>query len=386
MNTTALMNTYGQRPLTIDKGAGCFLWDIDGKQYLDALAGIAVCGLGHCHPAIVNAIKAQAETLIHISNLYNLPVQQKAGEDICRVSGMDKVFFSNSGAEANEAAIKIARKFGSERGIVVPTIITANNSFHGRTMATLTATGNSKIKQGFTPLLEGFAHVPYNDVEAVAAFSNNSDIVAVMVEPIQGEGGIQIPDSTYLNALRKLCDDNDWLLIADEIQTGNARTGHHFAYMANNIFPDILTTAKGLGNGLPIGACLTRGKANDILQPGNHGSTYGGNPVACAAVSSVIEVIEKTHLCDHVNKMHTYFSEGFKHALANKAQVKAYRQKGMMIGIELHQPCSELVGLAADKGLLINVTAGSVIRLLPPLIMNESQADQVIEILSALIH
>ena len=379
------MNTYGQRPLTIDKGAGCFLWDIDGKQYLDALAGIAVCGLGHCHPAVVDAIKAQAETLIHTSNLYNLPVQQQAGEDICRVSGMDKVFFSNSGAEANEAAIKIARKFGSEKGIVIPTIITANNSFHGRTMATLTATGNSKIKQGFAPLLEGFEHVPYNDVEAVAAHSGNPDIVAVMVEPIQGEGGIQIPDANYLNALRELCDNNDWLLIVDEIQTGNARTGYHFAYMANNIFPDILTTAKGLGNGLPIGACLTRGKANDILQPGNHGSTYGGNPVACAAVISVIEVIEKTHLCDHVNKMHAYFTKGFQRALANKTQVKEYRQKGMMIGIELHQPCTELVGLAADKGLLINVTAGCVIRLLPPLIMNESQADQVIEIISSLI-
>jgi acetylornithine/N-succinyldiaminopimelate aminotransferase len=386
MNTTALMNTYGQRPITIDKGAGCFLWDIDGKQYLDALAGIAVCGLGHCHPAVVNAIKAQAETLIHTSNLYNLPVQQQAGEDICRVSGMDKVFFSNSGAEANEAAIKIARKFGSEKGIVIPTIITANNSFHGRTMATLTATGNSKIKQGFAPLLEGFEHVPYNDVGAVAAHSNNPDIVAVMVEPIQGEGGIRIPDANYLNALRELCDNNDWLLIVDEIQTGNARTGLHFAYMANSIFPDILTTAKGLGNGLPIGACLTRGKANDILQPGNHGSTYGGNPVACAAVISVIEVIEKTHLCDHVNKMHTYFTNGFQQALANKTQVKEYRQKGMMIGIELHQPCTELVGLAADKGLLINVTAGNVIRLLPPLIMNESQADQVIEIISSLIY
>lgn len=386
MNTTALMNTYGQRPLTIDKGAGCFLWDTDGKQYLDALAGIAVCGLGHCHPAVVNAIKAQADTLIHISNLYNLPVQQKAGEHLCRVSGMDKVFFSNSGAEANEAAIKIARKFGSEKGIIVPTIITANNSFHGRTMATLTATGNSKIKQGFTPLLEGFEHVPYNDVAAIAAHSNNPDIVAVMVEPIQGEGGIHIPDANYLNALRQLCDDNDWLLIVDEIQTGNARTGHHFAYMANNIHPDVLTTAKGLGNGLPIGACLTRGKANDILQPGNHGSTYGGNPVACAAVISVIEVIEKTQLCDHVNKMHAYFTQGFQQALANKTQVKEYRQKGMMIGIELHQPCTELVGLAADKGLLINVTAGSVIRLLPPLIMNEAQADQVIAIISSLIH
>jgi acetylornithine aminotransferase len=385
MNTTALMNTYGQRPLTIEKGAGCFLWDTDGKQYLDALAGIAVCGLGHCHPSVAKAIKEQVDTLIHTSNLYNLPTQQKAGNEICRVSGMDKVFFTNSGAEANEAAIKIARKYGNEKGIVIPTIITALNSFHGRTMATLTATGNSKIKQGFTPLLEGFEYVPFNDIEAIAAHSNNPDIVAVMVEPIQGEGGIQIPDTDYLNSLRELCDNNDWLLITDEIQTGNARTGHHFAYQANNILPDILTTAKGLGNGLPIGACLTSGKANDILQPGNHGSTYGGNPVACAAVISVIEVIEKTHLCEHVNKMGEYFTAGFHKALANKTQLKEYRQKGMMIGIELNEPCTELVGFAADKGLLINVTAGNIIRLLPPLIMNESQADQVIEIISSLI-
>ncbi len=385
MNTTALMNTYGQRPLTLEKGAGCFVWDTDGKQYLDALAGIAVCGLGHCHPTLVSAITKQAETLIHTSNLYNLPVQQKAAEDICRVSGMEKVFFTNSGAEANEAAIKIARKYGNDKGVIVPTIITTANSFHGRTMATLTATGNSKIKQGFAPLLEGFEHVPYNDIEAISAHSNNPDIVAVMVEPVQGEGGIQIPDSDYLNKLRELCDNNDWLLILDEIQTGNARTGRHFAYQANNILPDVLTTAKGLANGMPIGACLTRAKTNDVLQPGNHGSTYGGNPVACAVVSSVIDVIETTKLCAQVNSIADYFAKGFEAALANKTQVKAYRQKGMMIGIELNEPCPELVGLAAKKGLLMNVTAGSVIRLLPPLIMTEAQADQVIEIVSSLI-
>lgn len=385
MNTTALMNTYGQRPLTLEKGAGCLVWDTNGKQYLDALAGIAVCGLGHCHPTLVDTIKKQAETLIHTSNLYNLPPQQKAAEDICRASGMEKVFFSNSGAEANEAAIKIARKYGNDKGIVVPTIITANNSFHGRTMATLTATGNAKIKQGFAPLLEGFEHVPFNDIEAIAAHSNNPDIVAVMVEPIQGEGGIQIPDSNYLNKLRELCDSNEWLLILDEIQTGNARTGYHFAYQANHILPDILTTAKGLANGMPIGACLTRAKANDILQPGNHGSTYGGNPVACAVVSSVIDVIENTNLCAQVKSISEYFAKGFEAALAHKTQVKEYRQKGMMIGIELNEPCPELVGLAAEKGLLMNVTAGSVIRLLPPLIMSEAQADEVIDIVSSLI-
>jgi len=380
------MNTYGERALTLVKGSGCRVWDDEGKDYLDALAGIAVCGLGHCHPAVTAAIAAQSSTLLHTSNLYNLPAQQQAADDLCRVSGMERAFFSNSGAEANEAAIKIARKYGKEKGVVVPTIITMNNSFHGRTMATLSATANPKVKQGFTPLLEGFIHVPFNDIDAIEALSNHNDIVAILVEPVQGEGGIQIADDTYLPALRKLCDKNDWLLMLDEIQSGNARTGTHFAHQAYGIKPDVLTTAKGLGNGFPVGACLTQGKTNAILQPGNHGSTYGGNPVACAVVSAVINTIETEQLCSQVSALGHYFAEGFKQAFSDKTEVKEFRQKGLMIGIELNRPCPELVKQAADKGLLINVTAGNVIRLLPPLIMSEAEADQVIEIIASLIN
>lgn len=385
MNSATLMNTYGDRALTLVKGSGCYVWDDQGKKYLDALSGIAVCGLGHCHPAVTEAIKQQSSTLLHTSNLYNLPAQQQAAEDLCRVSGMERIFFSNSGAEANEAAIKIARKYGNEKGIAVPTIITMSNSFHGRTMATLTATANPKVKQGFTPLLEGFIHVPFNDIRAIEELSSNPDIVAILVEPVQGEGGIQIPDESYLPALRALCDQHDWLLMLDEIQSGNGRSGHHFAYQAYDFKPDVLTTAKGLGNGVPIGACLTQGKTNAILQPGNHGSTYGGNPLACSVVSAVINTIEQEQLCSRAHALGEYFAKGFAHALSAKTQLKEFRQKGLLIGIELDQPCPEIVSQAADKGLLLNVTAGSVIRLLPPLIMTDSQADEVISIVASLI-
>lgn len=379
------MNTYGNRSLTMVKGQGCRAWDTDGKEYLDALSGIAVCGLGHCHPAITQAVSEQVATLVHTSNLYNLPAQQAAGDALCRVSEMDQVFFSNSGAEANEAALKIARKYGNNKGINTPTVITMEGSFHGRTMATLTATGNTKVKTGFTPLVEGFVHVPFNDIDAVKALSNHSDVVAVMVEPVQGEGGIRPAAVHYLQALRQLCDQNDWLLILDEIQTGNGRTGYHFAHHAAAIKPDVMTTAKGLGNGLPVGACLTQGKANNILQPGNHGSTYGGNPVACAAVSAVIQTFEDEHIIEAVRENSEYLKQGFKRALADKKTVKDYRQSGFMIGIELDHDCGHLVAEAADKGLLINVTAGTVIRLLPPLIMDKPDIDTMITIVASLI-
>jgi len=383
--TSSLMNTYGNRALTIVKGEGCRVWDDNGKEYLDALSGIAVCGLGHCHRAITQAVSEQAATLVHTSNLYNLPVQQQAGEALCKVSGMDQVFFSNSGAEANEAAIKIARKFGNNKGISSPTVITMEGSFHGRTMATLTATGNAKVKTGFTPLLEGFVHVPFDDISAVEALSNNDSIVAILVEPVQGEGGIRVPADDYLKKLRRICDQNDWLLMVDEIQTGNGRTGHHFAHHAAGIKPDVMSTAKGLGNGLPVGACLTHGKANNILQPGNHGSTYGGNPIACAAVSAVIETMIKENIVEAVREKGAYFKAGFTEALALKNTVKEYRQRGFMIGIELDHDCTDLVGKAADKGLLINVTAGNVIRLLPPLIMSAQDIDTTIRIVASLI-
>ena len=385
MHTQALMNNYGVRQLTLVKGEGCTLWDDQGNTYLDALAGIAVCGLGHCHPAITEAVSHQLQTLVHTSNLYNLPVQQKAAEGLCEASGMDKVFFCNSGTEANEAAIKLARKYGHEHGISHPVIITTHGSFHGRTMGGLSATGNTKAHENFTPLLEGFIHVPYNDVDAIKALSDQTNIVAILVEPVQGEGGIQTPDNTYLTQLRSLCDQNNWLLMLDEIQTGNARTGHYFAHQAYDFKPDVLTTAKGLGNGIPVGACLSQGSTNDIFQAGNHGSTYGGNPIACAAVSAVNRIIKEDDMLNQVDTLANYFAEGFNTSLANKNTVKEIRQRGLMIGIELDHPCADLVQRAADKSVLLNVTASSVIRLLPPFIMTQSQADQVIETVSSLI-
>lgn len=386
MSTTALMNTYGNRTLTLVRGEACRVWDIDGNEYLDALSGIAVCGLGHCHPAVTEAITQQAQQLLHTSNLYNLPPQQQAAELLAELSGMDRVFFSNSGAEANEAAIKIARKYGNEKGITTPTIVTMTNSFHGRTMATLTATGNPKVKTGFAPLVEGFIEIPYNDINALEQLTNNPNIVAVMLEPVQGEGGIQIPHDDYLPALRALCDQNDWLLMLDEIQTGNGRTGQYYAFQHYDFYPDVMTTAKGLGNGMPIGACMTRGKTNDILQPGNHGSTYGGNPVACAAVTAVLQTLQQQSLSQHAEELGKYFHQSLTTALSNKASVKEIRNKGLMIGIELNEPCAELVQQAADKGVLLNVTAGSVIRLLPPLVISHSDIDQVVDVLSELIH
>jgi acetylornithine aminotransferase len=384
------MDNYGNRTLTLVKGDGCRVWDADGKEYVDALAGIAVCGLGHCHPAVTTAITEQASQLLHTSNLYNLPAQQQAAQLLCELSGMEKVFFSNSGAEANEAAIKIARKYGNEKNIATPTIITTSNSFHGRTMATLSATGNNKVKAGFAPLVAGFLEVPYDDIDAIKNQIGNHNIVAILVEPIQGEGGIQIPDAAYLPQLRKICDQQDWLLMLDEIQTGNGRTGYYYAFQQYDFLPDVLTTAKGLGNGMPIGACLTQGKTSTILQPGNHGSTYGGNPVACAAVSAVLNTLKEQQLCQRAQQLGEYFNQQLHAALRpnakiNHAKVKEIRQQGLMIGIELHNPCAELVQQAADHGLLINVTAGSVIRLLPPLIMTDAQADTVISILTTLI-
>lgn len=371
------MNTYGQRSTTLVKGEGAFVWDNNGKRYLDALSGIAVCGLGHCHPAVTEAISRQASTLVHVSNLYLVEPQVALAEMLTRLAGMDNVFFSNSGAEANEAAIKIARKYGQQKGISAPEVITAQSSFHGRTMATLSATGNDKIKAGFAPLVSGFKHVPYNDINAIkAAASDNT--VAVMVEPIQGEGGIRVPSEGYLQALRALCDDHGWLLIFDEIQTGNGRTGTYFAWQHTNVRPDVLTTAKGLANGLPLGACMAAGPAAEIFQPGNHGSTFGGNPVACAAALATLKTIESEQLCQQASELGSYIIAGFKEALSNNPHVVDIRGLGLMIGIELDKPCPELVANAMAKGLLINVTATNTIRLLPPLIITHEQADIVI--------
>lgn len=381
----ALMNTYGHRDLTLVRGQGCRVWDDKGNEYLDSFAGIAVCGLGHCHPVVTKAIADQASRLLHTSNWYNLLPPQQAAEKLRSISGLDRVFFANSGAEANEAAIKIARKVGNGRGVATPTIVTMHNAFHGRTLATLTATGGAKIGNGFQPLVEGFRQVPFNDITAVEALSNDPNIVAVMLEPIQGEGGIRIADSEYLGQLRTLCDRQRWLLILDEVQSGNGRSGCYFAYQHCDWTPDIVTTAKGLGNGIPIGACVAKGVAAEALQPGDHGSTYGGNPVACAAANAVMETILTDDLCRRATTMGQYLMDAFSAVFADKSSVVDIRQQGLLIGIELDHDGRYLVKKAAAKGLLINVTAGSVVRLLPPLIIGHSEADQIIGTLKELI-
>lgn len=381
----SLMNTYGERAITLVKGEGPYVWDDQGTRYLDGLSGIAVCGLGHCHNAVSEAVTAQVNALVHVSNLYLVKPQVELAELLIEITGMDCVFFSNSGAEANEAAIKIARKYGNDQGISRPQIITAQSSFHGRTMATLSATGNDKIKAGFSPLLEGFSHVPFNDINAIkeAATANT---VAIMVEPIQGEGGINVPSEGYLKALRTLCDENKWLLILDEIQTGNGRTGSYFHYQQHDILPDVVTTAKGLANGFPLGACLARGAAASVLQPGNHGSTFGGNPIACAAGCATVKTILQENLCDNAQEIGQYLLQRFKEELQENHHVVDIRGKGLMLGIELDIPCAALVAKAMQKQFLMNVTAGNTIRLLPPLTLNKTQADDIISIVTQLIH
>lgn len=376
---TTLMSTYGTRTLTLTKGAGSRVWDNQGKSYLDAISGIAVCGLGYSHPAITAAISEQAAQLLHVSNLYNIPQQQRLADLLIEQSGMDKAFFSNSGAEANEAAIKIARKYGNDRGVKNPAIIVMSNSFHGRTLATLSATGNTKVQIGFEPLVEGFIRVPFNDVAAVrAAAAEHDNIVAILVEPVQGEGGVRVPAADYLNHLRTICDEQNWLLMLDEIQTGNGRTGTYFAYQHNGILPDVVTTAKGLGNGVPIGACLARGVAADVLQPGNHGTTFGGNPLACSAGIAVIETIKTENLIARVKQLGEKLLADFKAALAGNAKVTDIRGLGLMIGIELNAPCAELVEKGRAKGLLINVTSVNTIRLLPTFILTDAEAEELV--------
>jgi acetylornithine/N-succinyldiaminopimelate aminotransferase len=386
-----LMKTYAPLDITFEHGEGAYLWDTNKQQYLDALCGIAVCGLGHAHPAITKTISEQAGKLLHTSNLYLIDNQQHLADQLCDISGMDRVFFSNSGAEANEAAIKIARLFGHKNNIDSPNIIVMENSFHGRTMATLSATGNRKVQAGFEPLVQGFIRAPYNNIDAIKNIAeNNNNVVAILVEPIQGEGGIQIPEQNYLNQLREICDQQNWLLMLDEIQTGMARTGEWFAFQHNNIQPDVMTLAKALGNGVPIGACLANEKAGDIFQPGNHGSTFGGNPLMCATASTVIDTIKSENLQTNASKMGDYILSAFKDKLDQLDGVSEIRGLGLMIGIELDtaylkQDCTELVKLALQQHLLINVTAGNVIRLLPPLILDQQQADTIVNTVSKLV-
>lgn len=372
--------------VTFDHGEGAILWDTDGKQYLDALAGIAVCGLGHAHPAVASAISEQASKLIHTSNLYQIANQQLLADELCRLSGLDSVFFSNSGAEANEAAIKIARMYGNTRGIPSPNIIVMENSFHGRTMATLSATGNRNVQAGFEPLVQGFIRAPFNNIEAIEHIAgNSSNVVAVMVEPIQGEAGINMPDADYLNRLRKICDDNNWLLILDEIQTGMGRTGKWFAYQHNGILPDIMTLAKSLGNGVPIGACIANQKAAEVMKPGSHGSTFGGNPLACAAGLAVINTITGQNLVERAAMIGSLLKEKLTEVIGDVDGVTEIRGQGLMIGIQLEKPCKQLMSEALQHGLLISVQAEHVIRLLPPLTISEEQIDTLTTVLSSLV-
>jgi len=381
-----IMNTYGRQDVAFERGEGCYLWDTEGKKYLDALGGIAVCALGHAHPAVTEAISKQAAQLIHTSNIYRIPAQEELAAKLCKVSGMENVFFGNSGAEANEAAIKLARLFGHHKNIQIPEIIVMDHSFHGRTLATLSATGNRKIHAGFEPLVHGFIRVPYNDLDAIRQVASNSkNVIAVLVEPIQGEGGINIPDADYLNGIREICDNNDWLMMLDEIQTGMCRTGKWFAHQHNNIKPDVITIAKSLGNGFPIGACLATDKAAKLFQPGNHGSTYGGNPLACHVASTVIDTLEKIDANTQASEMGTYLINEFQKQLSDHDNIIDIRGTGLMLAIQLDRPCAELVAIAIEQGLLINVTAQSVIRLLPPLIITKQEADELVDKLTHII-
>ena len=384
--SNALMSTYKRLPVSFERGEGAWLWDTEGKRYLDALSGIAVCSLGHAHPAVQKAICNQAGKLLHTSNLYTIPLQEQLGDRLVTLSGLERVFFANSGAEANEAAIKIARLYGHQKGIKTPTIVVMEQSFHGRTLATLTATGNRKVQAGFEPLVQGFVRVPYGDIDSLRTIAENSDnVVAVLVEPVQGEGGINIPPEGYLKQIRELCTANQWLMMLDEIQTGIGRSGRLFAYQHEGILPDVVTLAKALGNGMPIGACLAGTQAAEVFGPGNHGTTFGGNPLACAAALAVLDIVEKNALAERAEKLGAKLLNDFADALADVAGVEEIRGLGLLIGIELDRPCGELVTRALDAGLLINVTADSVIRLLPPLIMDNVDADLLVERLANLI-
>jgi acetylornithine aminotransferase len=382
------MSNYLPLDVTFVSGNGCWLTDKSGKQYLDALSGVGVVNLGHCHPDITESIVVQAETLLHTSNWYHIEHQEALAERLCSVANMDNVFFANSGAEANEAAIKIARLFAQQKGIYEPVIISANESFHGRTMATLSATGNSKIQEGFSPLLSEFIHVEFDDIEAISKHTSNGNVVAVMLEPIQGEAGVVIPEPEYLNKVKSLCEKNDWLLILDEVQTGMGRTGKMFAHQYNNITPDLLTLAKGLGNGVPIGACLAKGRAAKLFTAGKHGSTFGGNPLVSKVALSVLDVIENDSVLANVGKMSQYIQTKLENELSDIPAVLSVRIKGLMIGIGLDEKLidtTKLMQKALDDQLLINI-AGSSIRLLPPLIITTDEVDILINKIVQLIN
>ena len=383
---SALMQTYARLPVTFSHGEGVYLYDTRGRRYLDAIAGIAVNGLGHAHPAVTAAIRQQADKLVHTSNLYRIEAQERLGEALTAVAGMENCFFGNSGAEANEAAIKLARLYGHQRRIDKPAIVVLEGAFHGRTLATLSATGNRKIQAGFEPLVTGFIRAPRNDVPALRQIAaHNPGVVAVLLEPIQGESGVHALSPEYLRAVREICDEQEWLLMLDEVQTGNGRTGHYFACQGLGLVPDVITTAKGLGNGVPIGACLARGAAASVLGTGQHGSTFGGNPLACAAGLAVVQTITAGKLADNATAMGRLITEQLLDDEAAAANIVEIRGRGLMIGVELHKDCGELVQRALEAGLLINVTAGNTIRLLPPLVINRQEAQELAAAVAQLI-
>ena len=382
-----LVNAYRPLPVNFTHGDGCYLYDSDGKQYLDALCGISVTSLGHNYPPLTAALQEQASTLLHTSNLYSISWQQKLADLLCATAQMDRVFFANSGAEANEAAIKLARLYGHQKDIENPQIVVMQHAFHGRTMATLSATGSRKVQAGFEPLVSGFVRAPYNDIASIEAIADsNRNVVAILVEPVQGEAGIVIPDPGYLTALRKICDHNDWLLMLDEIQSGMGRSGKMFACQHEAVVPDVMTIAKALGNGVPVGACITRGKAAEVIQPGNHGSTFGGNPLACRAAHTVLENMIANKFADNAAQRGQQLFTALQEGLAENSQVADIRHLGLLLAVEMTIPCQPLVTQALASGLLINVTADRVIRLLPPLIINEAQTAEIASKLIACIN
>ncbi len=384
--TSPVMDTYARLNVSFSHGEGIRLFDQNGKAYVDAISGIGVNGLGHAHPAVTSAISEQAGRLIHTSNLYQVELQSELAATLTRLAGMDNVFFGNSGAEANEAAIKLARLYGHQRGVKQPAIVVMENAFHGRTMATLSATGNRKIQAGFEPLVQGFVRAPFGDLQALETIAqHNTDVVAVLVEPVQGEGGIQVPYAGYLKDLRELCDRNEWLLMLDEVQTGNCRSGNFYACQGEQVTPDVIATAKALANGLPMGACLASGAAADVLQRGNHGSTYGGNPLACAAALATLNTMEQDKLADRAAYLGSMMLDQFRERLLELPGVNDVRGRGLLLGIELAQDCGELVGIALEQGYLINVTAGNVMRLLPPLVMQDSEAQELTDFICNLV-
>lgn len=383
----ALITSYNPMPITFTHGKGVWLYDEQGNEYLDGLSGIAVCGLGHAHPEVTKTIQEQAARLLHTSNTFHIKQQELLAEKLTKMAGMDQVFFANSGAEANEAAIKLTRLFGHKKGIETPSVIVMEKAFHGRTMATLTASGSRKVQAGFEPLVPGFIRAPFNDLDAIRTIAaNREDVVAVMLEPIQGEGGIYAAKEGYLRALAKLCEQHDWMLIFDEIQTGNGRTGKLYSCMHYGIQPDVLTTAKGLANGVPIGACMMSKRANDLFKPGNHGSTFGGNPLACATALTVLEVMERDNICELVTKNSAILMDKLIQNLGEHPHVKAIRGKGFMIGIELDRPAMDMRALGLANGVIFNITADTVVRLLPPLIINEDEINELVNRLTLTIN